>query len=302
MVQKKVLDAPFKEDPVERLPEMDREIDTGAMRFILLPPGITEWHGRPEKSVIDVNLNPIEHLFSANSDRVQSFTIPADSIAFLAHGNDFRLKTTNFLPGLLVEVDLSYWSEAMLEVFGPGNEGKRGADFLNYEHDPVGAELGRAAIRLLMDEHRTGGRVDGLAFEGIGLGLIARIAKRLEDDSSLVLPKPTRSALARRRLGTVLEFAEDNLATKISVADMASVAAMSPSYFARSFKLAMGVGPARYVTIRRIERAKMLLMRHEISIAEVAYLSGFTSQAYLTRTFRDLTGTTPAAFRMQLLS
>lgn len=153
-------------------------------------------------------------------------------------------------------------------------------------------------MRLLIEDHRSGERAAALALEGIALGLIDRVAKRLEDDRSETRGTLTPSALARRKLRLVTEYVEANLQETIQVADLAQLVAMSVSHFARSFKLAMGVSPARYVVIRRVARAKLMLAHHDaLSIAEVAFAYGFAGQSHLTRVFREMTGVTPVAFR-----
>ena len=59
----------------------------------------------------------------------------------------------------------------------------------------------------------------------------------------------------------------------------------------------MGLPPYRYVLERRVEHACGLLKDSQRSIADVAYASGFSSQAHLTMNFRRLTGMTPGRFR-----
>ena len=79
----------------------------------------------------------------------------------------------------------------------------------------------------------------------------------------------------------------------MTLADLASVACLSPYHFSRSFKQAVGVGPQRYVMQRRRERAKTLMRRTNEPLAEIAYRVGFTDQRHLTSSFRRETGLTP---------
>ena len=78
----------------------------------------------------------------------------------------------------------------------------------------------------------------------------------------------------------------------MTLADLASVACLSPYHFSRSFKQAVGVGPQRYVMQRRRERAKTLMRRTNEPLAEIAYRVGFTDQRHLTSSFRRETGLT----------
>lgn len=52
-----------------------------------------------------------------------------------------------------------------------------------------------------------------------------------------------------------------------------------------------------YARALRIERVKQLLVENELPIKEIAWLTGFSSTAHLTRAFREATGVTPAKFR-----
>jgi transcriptional regulator GlxA family with amidase domain len=83
------------------------------------------------------------------------------------------------------------------------------------------------------------------------------------------------------------------------VTRLAKVSGVSAAHFARSFKQAFGMPPHRYLLTRRIERAAALLRDTEMSITEVAFHTGWGSLGTFGRTFRDVTGETPAALRTQ---
>ena len=61
------------------------------------------------------------------------------------------------------------------------------------------------------------------------------------------------------RLKQVFDNIEAHLDQQTHLSDLAETASMSPFYFARIFKNSVGVSPHKYVTTRRIERAKELL-------------------------------------------
>jgi transcriptional regulator GlxA family with amidase domain len=81
------------------------------------------------------------------------------------------------------------------------------------------------------------------------------------------------------------------------VARLASVSGVSEAHFARSFKLAFGVPPHRYLLTRRIERATALLRDTNLSVTEIAFDTGWESLGTFGRTFRDVTGESPGAMR-----
>ena len=98
----------------------------------------------------------------------------------------------------------------------------------------------------------------------------------------------------------VREYVEAHLGDRLTLADLAGVACLSPYHFSRSFKLALGIGPQRYVVQRRLERAKTLMRRTNQPLAWVAQEAGFADQSHLTSVFRRETGMTPGRFRAAL--
>ena len=61
------------------------------------------------------------------------------------------------------------------------------------------------------------------------------------------------------------------------VRGLARTALLSPALFSRQFKLAYGESPYGYLMTRRIERAKALLRRGDLSVTEVCMAVGCTS-------------------------
>ena len=72
----------------------------------------------------------------------------------------------------------------------------------------------------------------------------------------------------------VQDYIEAHLDDRLTLADLAGVACLSPYHFSRSFKLAVGVGPQRYVIQRRLDRAKTLLRRSHKPLALIAQEAG----------------------------
>ena len=78
---------------------------------------------------------------------------------------------------------------------------------------------------------------------------------------------------------------------------LAEVSGVSEAHFARSFKQAFGVPPHRYQLTRRIERATTLLRDTDWPVTEIAFATGWQSLGTFGRTFHDITGVSPSAFR-----
>jgi AraC family transcriptional regulator len=110
-------------------------------------------------------------------------------------------------------------------------------------------------------------------------------------------PLPKTEGLDRHRLLRVLNYIEANLEGDLSIDRMASIACLSRYHFARAFRQAVGQPPHRYVSARRLERAKALLTRGDRPLVDIALSLGFSGQANFTRAFRQATGHAPGRYR-----
>lgn len=99
------------------------------------------------------------------------------------------------------------------------------------------------------------------------------------------------------KLRRVIEYINANLTEDLTLAEIAHVARMNPHYFSRAFKQATGTPPHRYVTNRRVEKAKRLLAEEELPLVEIGLSVGFQNQSHFTTLFHKLTGVTPKAYR-----
>lgn len=98
----------------------------------------------------------------------------------------------------------------------------------------------------------------------------------------------------------VLEAIDAGLEEDLSLAYLASVACLSQFHFSRAFKTSMGISPHQYVSNRRLERAKELIVVAAIPLSEVASGLGFSSQANFNRAFKAATGLSPTSYRIAM--
>jgi len=103
--------------------------------------------------------------------------------------------------------------------------------------------------------------------------------------------------LPRRRLARVLDFVRDNIASDLSLAELAKIAGVSPSHFKTLFKQSVGMPVHRYVIRRRVEYAAELLQGGDAPLADVALQAGFANQSHMARCMRRTLGVTPAQAR-----
>jgi AraC-like DNA-binding protein len=83
----------------------------------------------------------------------------------------------------------------------------------------------------------------------------------------------------------------------LDVTAIARAACMSPAHFSRRFRAAYGETPYSYLMTRRIERAKALLRRGDLSVTDVCMAVGCTSLGSFSSRFLELVGETPTAYR-----
>ncbi|MFB7530647.1 helix-turn-helix transcriptional regulator [Streptomyces sp. NPDC056178] len=86
-------------------------------------------------------------------------------------------------------------------------------------------------------------------------------------------------------------------AEPLDIPALARASHMSPGHFSRSFRAAFGETPYSYLMTRRIERAKALLRRGDLSVTEVCFAVGCTSLGSFSSRFTELVGESPSAYR-----
>jgi AraC-like DNA-binding protein len=99
------------------------------------------------------------------------------------------------------------------------------------------------------------------------------------------------------RIQRVVALIEEKPGHDLSLADMAQVAGLSPSRLRHKFKSEMGVTPTVYLQKFRLERARQLLVRHELTVKEVKAAVGISSDSYFTHQFKREFGIPPSRSR-----
>ena len=94
-----------------------------------------------------------------------------------------------------------------------------------------------------------------------------------------------KGGLPQHKVRQVAEFIDVNLASALSLSDMADQLDMGPCHFARAFKESVGASPHQYVLRRRVERALQLLKDTHPSLTEMSRELGFSSLGHFTTVF-----------------
>ncbi|MFI6600053.1 helix-turn-helix transcriptional regulator [Nonomuraea sp. NPDC050536] len=99
------------------------------------------------------------------------------------------------------------------------------------------------------------------------------------------------------RLRQARDQIDRDYAQPLDVPALARGALMSSGHFSRSFRAAFDETPYSYLMTRRIERAKALLRRGDLSVTEVCLEVGCSSLGSFSSRFTELIGETPSAYR-----
>jgi AraC family transcriptional regulator len=133
-----------------------------------------------------------------------------------------------------------------------------------------------------------------------GDSLIAAIAARL-----FKRPKETKGSacgLSAIQLKDAMSYLEAKMPAKVQLATLAELAGLSQSQYNRAFKASTGLAPYQWQLQARVERAKDLLLNSNGRLQDIAEATGFADAVHFGRTFRKMTGATPAAWRMDRLT
>ena len=112
-------------------------------------------------------------------------------------------------------------------------------------------------------------------------------------------PNETQNLRDLARLRRVRDRIDREYARPLDVEALARGAHMSAGHLSREFRRVYGESPYSYLMTRRIERAKALLRRGDLSVTEVCFAVGCSSLGTFSTRFSELVGMSPSAYRAQ---
>jgi len=107
-----------------------------------------------------------------------------------------------------------------------------------------------------------------------------------------------KGGLSVRSARKVQDFLEENFTRKLTLAEMAAVCGLSSYHFVRAFSRTFGMPPHQYVLDLRLDFAERLLADKRLTIADIAHLSGFSSQSHFTTVMKKYRHVTPLQARV----
>jgi AraC family transcriptional regulator len=156
--------------------------------------------------------------------------------------------------------------------------------------DPLMYQLGLA----LKAELETGASGSRLYAESLSNTLLMHLLRHYSSRKNI---SDYSGKLSKVQLEQVVHYIDEHLSQDISLAALGAVVQMGSRHFSRLFKQSTGFSPYQYLIKCRVERAKKLLQRSSLSIAEIAQAVGFANQSHLNRHFKRWFGVSPKSVR-----
>ncbi|HEY5563154.1 MAG TPA: AraC family transcriptional regulator [Clostridiaceae bacterium] len=99
-----------------------------------------------------------------------------------------------------------------------------------------------------------------------------------------------------KQISNLLLYIAEHIEEKISVENLCSLAGYNEQYFIRLFKQTIGLSPYQYIISYRLKEAKILL-KTDISITQIARMTGYRDIKSFSRSFKENFGFSPTVYR-----
>ena len=115
--------------------------------------------------------------------------------------------------------------------------------------------------------------------------------------TGLALTERERPGAAAPSLGKAIAYIREHFAEPVSLERLASLSSLSPYYFTRLFTRETGQTPHQYLLSVRIDSARFLLKSTSMSVKEIGFACGFSSESSFSAAFHKRAGLTPGQYR-----
>lgn len=154
-------------------------------------------------------------------------------------------------------------------------------------------KLFREICRLYDTKHPT----DEVVLQGLLLQMIGMLARETRDVGERGTAKSNHHALIEKALA----YIEENLTEDLTLETVAAYVSLSPIHFHNTFKASTGRTLRAYVEEARLKRAVNLLVSTDMTLTEIAFECGFSSQSYFSFVFKRSMGKTPREYAKEML-
>jgi len=130
------------------------------------------------------------------------------------------------------------------------------------------------------------------------------LAARLIEKHSVVGPvraTPETHSFNSREIGQIIDYVNENLSSNLSVNELAKLVGLGRAQFILRFKSTTSVTPHQFVILRRIWRAREMLIKRGAEQHAIALHCGFANQSHFIATFKKIVGMTPHEYRLSAM-
>lgn len=146
-------------------------------------------------------------------------------------------------------------------------------------------------LRTFMNEYESGLPGSEVLLAAMGVRIIHSLIRAALG----VVARPSAGSV-RLEIHRAIQYLHDHFAERLTVADLAGVAGISPPHFSRLFRRETGHSPLDYLIRVRIQRSRILLRAGSDSVTSIALKCGFASHSHFTDSFRKQCGISPSEY------
>jgi len=241
-------------------------------------------HHRGYEFILPLTDMPMVEIDNKNVYARKYHVIPINPMQ--EHGVSGRMENVRFISILF---DEAFFSSIIGDAFKQKN-----LLFLN-ENYPVSMEL-YSLIKMFIRESTTDSPEKRIMLQNLGNTIAMLIFRNITKGSKLFHPDKPFNA-GTHKIKKVVEYINENYQKECTLEELSKIAGISRFYLIRIFKDCMGKSPYDYLLDIRIENAKLLLARGNISITDICHECGFNNMSHFIRTFKKKTGITPSRYK-----
>lgn len=248
-----------------------------------------------DSHLITFPLVPSSLEFFFAGKQVISGKIQMDAVLITGPGEPSRTIFTKTFDCVRIYLSQSFLAECFTEIYGHPPPGPIELFDPQFMADPIVFQL--AGLLAQVDDD--GGPAGPTFVDGVSIALACRLFTLNSMKGGA--PVSNRSTpLPKWRLRRVVDYIEANLTRPIYLAELSNVAGLTRMHFAAQFRTATGCSPCKYILRRKMTCSQQLLLDPQLSIANVAAMTGFSSQAHFTVVFKRVVGKTPVQWRQSV--
>lgn len=149
----------------------------------------------------------------------------------------------------------------------------------------------------LCEHYNTGIENDDILFQS----LILKLIYILNQNATHVI-KLTQKSNNHKTIERVLEYINSNLSADLTLEKLASAANFNAIYFHKLFKASTGKTLHEYIEEQRIKKSINMLISTDMTLTQIAYECGFSSQSYFSYAFKRRMGLSPRDYAKKIVT